>query len=450
MKTVAFCITCKFRTQHLELTLPINLKNNPQAKFVLLNYNSPDHLEDYIKKDHSADLESGRLVVYRFTEPGPFRMAHAKNLAHRLGIHEGADILLNLDADNLTGEGFDQYILEHMSAPPPGDDLMPKRSQHTRVFLWAKMLKGEMKRGISGRIAVTKEAFYTTGGYDEVFSTWSPDDKDFNIRLNRLGYQGREIEHRFLDAVSHNDKMRFKEYPHAADAEVVESFNLVGREGITIANNGHFGCGVVFRNFDRHPIEMAPLPTRVFGIGWHKTATVSLHHALTLLGLSCAHWPSAHWAKAVWGEMTSQGRSVTLERFYAACDTPIPLLYEQLYKAYPNSKFILTLRDEEDWLESIEAHWSDTNPFRKEWDHDPWSHKAHQIMYGRKDFDREVFRQRYRKHNADVLEFFKDKPKDLLVMDMSNGGNPWFSLCGFLRFPIPEVPYPKRNVKQRH
>ena len=58
------------------------------------------------------------------------------------------------------------------------------------------------------------EGHYTTGGYDEVFSTWSPDDKDFNIRLNRLGYQGREIEHRFLDAVSHNDKMRCA-FPHS-------------------------------------------------------------------------------------------------------------------------------------------------------------------------------------------------------------------------------------------
>ena len=43
-------------------------------------------------------------------------MAHAKNMAHRLGIIEGADILCNLDADNFTGPGFASYIAEQMQA----------------------------------------------------------------------------------------------------------------------------------------------------------------------------------------------------------------------------------------------------------------------------------------------------------------------------------------------
>src|SRR5208337_3736572 len=138
---VAFCTTCKGRTQHIEETLPANLRDNPAARFVLVNYNSPDHLDEFIRKGHMDAIESGRLSVYRFTEPGPFRMAHAKNLAHRLAMRDGADALVNIDADNFAGPDFDRYVADALSG---GD-----------TFLWAHMRKGEMRRGISGRIAVT-------------------------------------------------------------------------------------------------------------------------------------------------------------------------------------------------------------------------------------------------------------------------------------------------------
>lgn len=424
---VSFCTTCKGRAQHIEETLPANLRDNPRARMVLVNYNSPDHLDAFIKKNHMSDVESGRLSVYRFTEPGPFRMAHAKNLAHRLALMEGAEALVNMDADNFAGPDFDQYAAEQLAGG--------------ETFLWAHMKKGEMRRGISGRIAVTRHAFVAAGGYDEVFSTWSPDDKDFNVRLRRLGFQASEIDPRYLNAVNHNDRMRFKEYPHLRDAEVVEHFLLPGREFVRIANAGCFGLGVVFKNFGRDPVEMLPLPTRIFGIGLHRTATTSLHHALVKLGYDSAHWKSAHWAKAIWEEMKLYGSSPILERHYALCDLPIPLLFRELDAAYPGSKFILTMRDENEWLESVRRHWSHKNPFREQWDTDPFTHRIHRELYGRTTFNEQVMRERYRRHNSEVLEHFKDRPRDLLVMNMSTGAG-WYELCGFLRKPIPNEPYP--------
>jgi hypothetical protein len=55
-------------------------------------------------------------------------------------------------------------------------------------------------------------------------------------------------------------------------------------------------------------------------------------------------------------------------------------------------------------------------------------------------------RERYRRHNAEVLEHFKDRPNDLLVMDMSRGAG-WYELCGFLRKPIPDGRYPRELVR---
>ena len=106
---IAFCITCKGRTQHLRETLPKNLADNPRSKFIVLDYNSNDGLLEYIRKEHGGEIHSGRLVVYSYPAGHQFKMAHAKNMAHRLGILEGGDILCNLDADNFLGPRFEDY-----------------------------------------------------------------------------------------------------------------------------------------------------------------------------------------------------------------------------------------------------------------------------------------------------------------------------------------------------
>jgi hypothetical protein len=131
-----------------------------------------------------------------------------------------------------------------------------------------------------------------------------------------------------------------------------------------------------------------------------------------------------------------------LEKSYALSDLPIPLLYRELDKAYPGSRFILTVRDESAWLESVRNHFSDRNPFRWEWDVHPFPNRIHKELYGRKTFDADVFLERYRRHNAEVVEYFKHRPKDLLVMQMDKGAG-WLQICSFLGKPIPSAPYPK-------
>ena len=54
----------------------------------------------------------------------------------------------------------------------------------------------------------------------------------------------------------------------------------------------------------------------------------------------------------------------------------------------------------------------------------------------------EVFLTRYKQHNAEVREYFKHRPEDLLVLDMSRGAG-WRELCPFVERPIPGLPYPR-------
>jgi len=431
MNTIGFCTTCKGRTQHISKTLPQNLVDNPTAKFVVVDYNDKDGLADYLKAYHSGDIATGRLVVYQYRAASQFRMAHAKNMAHRLAMLEGADILVNVDADNFTGPGFAEYVSEQFNGAGSGN-----------MFLWSRMVKegeGRLPRGISGRMAVTRDDFILTGGYDERYEAYSPDDKDFKARLLRLGLDGREIDPIFLKAILHTDRMRYKEYP---DAEVTAE-DFVIQHKYTVVNSGNVGCGRVYRNFGDEPVIVTPFPTRIFGIGMHKTATTSLHHAFKQLGLKSGHWQNAHWAKAIWREMNQIGRSPTLEKFYCLCDLPIPMLFMQLDRAYPGSKFILTIRNEAKWLASVRNHFDpDCNQYRSQWDHDPFSNRVHQLLYGRTDFEPRVFMERYRRHNAEVQYYFRNRPQDLLVMDMDKGHG-WAELCEFLNVPVPKQPYPK-------
>lgn len=434
---IAFCITCRGRSQHIKLTLPRNLADNKNAKFILLDYGSPDDLIEYVKTCHMKEIRSGQLAVYSY-EADRFRMAHAKNMAHRLGMLEDADVLVNLDADNFTGKDFDLYVNNLFEQAECSQD---------RIFLWARMIQGKMKRGISGRIAMTAKTFLLTNGYDEYYADWGCDDKDMTARLTRLGFEAIEIEAKYLDAIHHKDKLRFREYPHARPEPGQDSGAFYLENDNTIANFGNFGCGEAFRRFcDHEIIHLRQLPTRIFGIGMQKTATTSLDAALRILGFDSAHWESGKWAMAVLRDMRKCGRSLTAERSYALCDLPIPILYRELDKAYPNSKYILTIRDEDHWLRSVRDHWSyELNKFRKDWDIWPAADVIHRATYGRKNFDAEIFLARYRRHNAEVREYFKDRPEDLLTLDMSHNSSEdlWRKLCRFLHKSIPDVPYPR-------
>jgi hypothetical protein len=432
---IVFCTTCKGRVQHLEQTLPRNIEENKDfegCRFLVLDYNSPDYLVNYLKIKHADALESGRLVVYSFLDQGSFRMAHAKNMAHRLAIMEGADLLVNMDADNYSAPGFASYIGEHAS--------------ERDTFLWAnaKSVVGRARQGLAGRVVVSRNLFLKVGGYDERYTDWAPEDEDFKSRVRRLGIEGAQIPTDYLYVIPHKDGLRFKEYPHAKPTPEQEAASIrkIRDANHTVANAGNFGCGTVFRNFDySRPLELKPLPTRIFGIGMHKTATNSLHKALEILGFDSAHWVGPWWAKRIYEEMQTGGRSLTLEQHYALCDLPMPLLFRELDKAYPGSKFILTTRDEEAWLESVRKHWK-VNSARFAWDQDCFTHRCHVLLYGRKKFDAEIMLARYRRHNAEVAEHFKGRTEDLLTMPMDRGAG-WRELAGFLKVPAPPFDYPR-------
>lgn len=419
---IVFVTTCKNREAHLLQTLPQNLTDNPRSTFVVLDYGSDKPLEQ---------VPNARTFVYRYDALGPFHMAHAKNMAHRLGILHGADLLCNVDADNYLHAGYEDFLGRHY---------------RSNTYFRSPMVKGWGRkfRGVAGRIAVSPRLFAKTGGYSEVFDHWDHDDKEFDGRVRYLGYEGIETPREYLEAIPHGDGVRFREYPHIRQIGNSEEAPL-GIVKTAVANYGNFGVGEV--SGPNGKVYLDPVPTRLFGIGLHKTGTTSLHKAFQLLGFESTHWSSGTgtWARDIWEEMLEFGKSKTVEQSYALADLPIGLLYRELDRAYPGSKFVLTTRSEPDWLRSVRDHFSDVNPSRWEWDVYPIGNRIHQALYGRKDFDADTFLRRFRRHNAEVKEYFRNRPGDLLVMPQPS----WYGLSHFLNKPVPKVPYPREGVTAR-
>jgi len=123
--------------------------------------------------------------------------------------------------------------------------------------------------------------------------------------------------------------------------------------------------------------------------------------------------------------------------FDALQDVPWAALYKELDQLYPNSKFILTVRNEKDWLYSASSHFKDVHIPLHEWLY------SKGVLRG----NEELYAVRYRRHYEDVKDYFRGR-NDLLIMDFSKGDS-WEKLCDFLKEPIPLKSFPYAN-KGKH
>jgi hypothetical protein len=188
---------------------------------------------------------------------------------------------------------------------------------------------------------------------------------------------------------------------------------------------------------------MIPKNRKVFGLGLSKTGTSSLAEALNQLGIRTIHYPSDE--STFECLRSGRYRLPILEEYQGAVDIPIAPFYAQLDAEYPGSCFVLTVRDPEAWLRSVELHWE----LMMDWWHRYPEFKRFQEfismrLYGSVGFDRERFLSAYEMHRDNVERYFKDRPGDLLVLDVC-GGEGWERLCPFLGVEAPEAPFPHAN-----
>jgi len=191
---------------------------------------------------------------------------------------------------------------------------------------------------------------------------------------------------------------------------------------------------------------MNPGEPKVFGIGLSKTGTSSLDRALNELGIRSIHFPCD---RRTHGELAAGNyRLSVLQQYRAATDISVAPFYAQLDHVHPGSKFILTVRELEPWLESVRRHWE----FQWRWaEHERQFRAFLQFItactYGMHGYERERFTYVYQRHVSGVREYFRDRPDGLLVLDIC-GGEGWERLCPFLGLPVPALPFPRANRRE--
>ncbi|KAL2858963.1 P-loop containing nucleoside triphosphate hydrolase protein [Aspergillus pseudodeflectus] len=224
------------------------------------------------------------------------------------------------------------------------------------------------------------------------------------------------------------------------------------------------------RPHDYNHIPRRQSEMKVLALGMPRTGTMSLYTALNELGYNCYHMAEAaldhrnlslkHWQEAIVARYYELGEEYKGEdfdkmlwRYDAVTDIPSILFAEELMDAYPDAQIILTTRDVDEWLPSMErAFYKVLN--MKRWrllelfDYTymrPYMHLLRttlNIWTGRHWKDKDQLTATYIAHNALVRGQAQRRGRKVLEFHVRDG---WGPLCEFLGKPIPAKPFPWVN-----
>ncbi|WP_375511670.1 sulfotransferase [uncultured Nostoc sp.] len=180
--------------------------------------------------------------------------------------------------------------------------------------------------------------------------------------------------------------------------------------------------------------------SKIFGIGLSRTGTSSCCLAMKNLGIKSIHLPYS------WQE---------IDKHVFSTDTPVSARFEELDKRYPNSKFIYTTRNLDDWVESflkfmnldIVKMW----PLQLSSEFREWISEGHLNLYDRPNTEianmtSEELIRAYQKHEERVMTYFENRTSDLLTIDITDARTqPFTKLINFLEFHR-LIEFPKVNT----
>lgn len=191
----SFCITCKGRAAHLKETLIHNadlLDAREDTELVILNYGDNSGLDELMKSSWpKLRAMLGRRIVYLRTANQPeFRVAHAKNIAHRAA--RGGHVV-NLDADQFLTEDYLEALREVVES-----------GANVSRFGDSKAVRG----GGFGRIGFDNDLFQSLGGYNEQHHGYGREDIDILERAELLAAKVGLIDSGTASFIRHGDEER--------------------------------------------------------------------------------------------------------------------------------------------------------------------------------------------------------------------------------------------------
>lgn len=238
---ISFCTVCMNRLHNLKETLQRNINDNEDydnLEFVVLNYNSKDGMEEWIKENMSEFILSGKMIYYRVNEPQKWNPSHSKNLAFKLA---SGDIICNIWADYYAGAAFAKFTNQQFNKDE-NIVLTPIDFHKTKPGFYPPP-------DTLGRVCVKKSDFLKVGGFDERMNKHGFEDYDFINRLELIGIKRVLIDNfSFLGYVSHPDSERYS-LPEQNTFELLLGYiSPWMSECVILYNNKTFERGVLVDN----------------------------------------------------------------------------------------------------------------------------------------------------------------------------------------------------------
>jgi len=196
---------------------------------------------------------------------------------------------------------------------------------------------------------------------------------------------------------------------------------------------------------------------KVICAGFLKTGTKSIAKALQHLGFTVFDWEEQtfdfldHWV-----DVFQNGSKPDVKRVYQNADVCVDLpgyfFFEEILEAFPDCKVILSVREEDSWIESLVRQLDSLHALRSKIV-SMLSPSARKMRYLADSFhdaaigscntkSTYVFKKRYRIHNHHVKSIV---PADkLLVFNVKQG---WKPMCEFLECDVPTIAFPHENIK---
>lgn len=163
---------------------------------------------------------------------------------------------------------------------------------------------------------------------------------------------------------------------------------------------------------------------KVFAIGENKSGTTSLHRIFQDLGYHSYH-----------GTKWRNTSRTTMYRMYDSFCDGIPDDFRKLDDMFPNAKFILQVRDLDTWLDSRLEH------IRRL----PQGKQRHALWTIEERSVRAWIIQRNAYH-IDVLNHYRDRPDDLLLINYIRDPNAGAKIATFLGQPdLQDKPHANKN-----
>jgi hypothetical protein len=183
---------------------------------------------------------------------------------------------------------------------------------------------------------------------------------------------------------------------------------------------------------------------KVFGIGLPKTGTTTLGQCFSILGYKHHSFDMDLARRVAKGDVDSSLRRA--ESFETFEDWPWFQLYERVFLAFPQAKFVLTVRrSTDDYILSLRRHRERQGVFSESfpvpcWWYDVFGYEPHY-------WNEDAFRKDYETHNNNVIEFFdRVKASGRLRVLCWENGHSWADLCDFLDVSVPSQPFPHANA----